>query len=72
MDVIVIPTNRPIARTDQEDKVYKTQREKFNAVVEEVVSLSKSGRPVLVGTTSVDISEKLSRILQIRGLNIVF
>ena len=69
LDVIVIPTNRPITRNDQEDKVYKTQREKFNAVVEEVVSLSKSGRPVLVGTTSVDISEKLSRILQIRGAN---
>jgi preprotein translocase subunit SecA len=69
LDVIVIPTNRPITRNDQEDKVYKTQREKFNAVVEEVVSLSKSGRPVLVGTTSVDISEKLSRILQIRGVN---
>jgi len=68
LDVIVIPTNRPIARADDEDKVYKTQREKFNAVVEEVVSLSKSGRPVLVGTTSVDISEKLSRILQIRGV----
>ena len=68
LDVIVIPTNRPIARADQEDKVYKTQREKFNAVVEEVVALSKSGRPVLVGTTSVDISEKLSRILQIRGI----
>lgn len=68
LDVIVIPTNRPIARMDHEDKVYKTQREKFNAVVEEVVSLSKSGRPVLVGTTSVDISEKLSRILQIRGV----
>ena len=69
LDVVVIPTNRPITRNDQEDKVYKTQREKFNAVVEEVVSLSKSGRPVLVGTTSVDISEKLSRILKIRGVN---
>ena len=68
LDVVVIPTNRPITRTDHEDKVFKTQREKFNAVVEEVVSLSKSGRPVLVGTTSVDISEKLSRILQIRGV----
>ena len=66
---MVIPTNRPVARFDYEDKVFKTQREKFNAVVEEVVSLSKSGRPVLVGTTSVDISEKLSRILQIRGVN---
>ena len=59
LDVVVIPTNRPIARIDHEDKVFKTQREKFNAVVEEVVSLSKSGRPVLVGTTSVDISEKI-------------
>jgi preprotein translocase subunit SecA len=68
LDVVVIPTNRPIARFDYEDKVYKTQREKFNAVVEEVVSLSKSGRPVLVGTTSIDISEKLSRILQIRNI----
>ena len=68
LDVVVIPTNRPIARIDHEDKVFKTQREKFNAVVEEVVSLSKSGRPVLVGTTSVDISEKLSRILKIRGV----
>ena len=69
LDVVVIPTNKPITRLDHEDKVYKTQREKFNAVVEEVVLLSKSGRPVLVGTTSVDISEKLSRILQIRGVN---
>jgi preprotein translocase subunit SecA len=69
LDVVVIPTNRPLTRNDQEDKVYKTQREKFNAVVEEVVSLSKSGRPVLIGTTSVDISEKLSRILKIRGIN---
>ena len=69
LDVVVIPTNRIVTRNDQEDKVYKTQREKFNAVVEEVVSLSKSGRPVLVGTTSVDISEKLSRILKIRGVN---
>ena len=69
LDVVVIPTNRPITRLDHEDKVFKTQREKFNAVVEEVVLLSKSGRPVLVGTTSVDISEKLSRILQIRGVN---
>ena len=69
LDVIVIPTNRPIERTDHEDKVYKTQREKYNAVVEEVVTLSNSGRPVLVGTTSVDISEKLSRILKIRKIN---
>jgi len=69
LDVIVIPTNRSISRIDHEDKVYKSQREKYNAVVEEVVSLSKSGRPVLVGTTSVDISEKLSRILQIRGID---
>ena len=68
LDVIAIPTNRPIKRKDYDDKVYKTQREKFNAVIDEVTSLSKSGRSVLVGTTSVDISEKLSRILKIRGI----
>tara|TARA_A100001011_G_scaffold396929_1_gene496398 strand:+ start:1595 stop:4879 length:3285 start_codon:yes stop_codon:yes gene_type:complete len=68
LDVIAIPTNRPIKRNDFDDKVYKTQREKFNAVIDEVTSLSKSGRSVLVGTTSVDISEKLSRILKIRGI----
>lgn len=68
LDVVVIPTNRPIVRDDREDLVYKTIREKFNAVVEEIVSLSKQGRPVLVGTTSVEISEILSRMLHIRKI----
>lgn len=69
LDVVVIPTNRPIARNDEHDKVYKTMREKFNAVAEEVVELTKQGRPVLVGTTSVEISEVLSRMLKIRNIN---
>ena len=61
LEVVVIPTNRPISRDDREDYVYKTAREKFNAVIDEVVSMRDAGRPVLVGTTSVDISELLSR-----------
>lgn len=69
LDVVVIPTNRPIARNDREDLVYKTKREKFNAVIEEIDSLVKAGRPVLVGTTSVETSELLSRMLQRRGIN---
>ncbi|MBK8502123.1 MAG: preprotein translocase subunit SecA [Saprospiraceae bacterium] len=69
LDVVVIPTNRPIVRDDREDFVFKTAREKFNAVIDEIVSLSQSGRPVLVGTTSVDISEKLSRMLKLRNLD---
>ncbi len=68
LDVVVIPTNKPIARDDREDKVYKTNREKYNAVIEEIVELVKAGRPVLVGTTSVEISELLSRMLKIRGI----
>ncbi|MEP1035332.1 preprotein translocase subunit SecA [Ekhidna sp.] len=68
LDVVVIPTNRPIARKDVNDKVYKTIREKFNAVAEEVVELTQAGRPVLVGTTSVEISELLSRMLQMRNI----
>lgn len=68
LDVMVIPTNRPIARDDREDLVYKTEREKFNAVVEEITRLTNQGRPVLVGTTTVDISEKLSRVLSIRKI----
>ncbi len=68
LDVVVIPTNRPITRDDREDKVYKTMREKFNAVVDEIVELTQAGRPVLVGTTSVEISELLSRMLQMRKL----
>lgn len=69
LDVVVIPTNKPIVRDDREDLVYKTAREKFNAVIDEIVQLSQSGRPVLVGTTSVDISEKLSRMLKLRNLD---
>lgn len=63
LDVVVIPTNRPISRKDMEDRVYKTKREKYIAVIEEIVSLVEAGRPVLVGTTSVEISELLSRML---------
>ena len=69
LDVVVIPTNRPIVRDDREDLVFKTGREKYNAVIEEIVKMTDAGRPVLVGTTSVDISEKLSRMLQLRGLS---
>jgi preprotein translocase subunit SecA len=69
LDVVVIPTNRPIVRDDQEDMVYKTEREKFNAVIEDIISLSNAGRPILVGTTSVDVSERLSRTLSLRGLD---
>ena len=68
LDVVVIPTNRPIAREDKEDKIYKTNREKFNAVIEEVTNLANQGRPVLVGTTSVEVSELLSRALQMRKI----
>ncbi len=68
LDVVVIPTNRPITRKDQEDLVFKTTREKFNAVIDEIGNLTQQGRPVLVGTTSVDISELLSRMLSQRGI----
>ncbi|MBX7124800.1 MAG: preprotein translocase subunit SecA [Cyclobacteriaceae bacterium] len=68
LDVVVIPTNKPAVRKDIDDLVFKTIREKFNAVVEEIVTLTKEGRPVLVGTTSVEISELLSRMLQIRKI----
>ena len=68
LDVVEIPTNRPIARHDREDLVYKTKREKYNAVIEEVVQLSQAGRPVLIGTTSVEISELLGRMLSIRKI----
>jgi preprotein translocase subunit SecA len=64
LDVTVIPTNKPIIRDDREDLVYKTVREKYNAVIDEIVNLVNQGRPVLVGTTSVEISELLSRMLQ--------
>jgi preprotein translocase subunit SecA len=68
LDVVVIPTNKPIVRDDREDLVYKTAKEKFNAVIEEVNRLTDQGRPVLVGTTSVEISERLSRMLKMRGI----
>ena len=66
LDVVEIPTNRPIARNDQDDLIYKTKREKYNAVIEEVTKLSQQKRPVLIGTTSVEISELLSKMLNIR------
>ena len=68
LDVVVIPTNRPIARIDMNDRIYKTKREKYNAVIEEIVKLTEAGRPVLVGTTSVEISELLSRMLTLRKI----
>ncbi|MBO7495937.1 MAG: preprotein translocase subunit SecA [Salinivirgaceae bacterium] len=68
LDVVVIPTNRPVQRIDYDDLVYKTAREKYNAVINEIVKLNEAGRPVLVGTTSVDISELLSRMLKMRGI----
>ena len=68
LDVVTIPTNRPIARIDMNDRVYKTQREKYGAVIEEIEKLVAEGRPVLVGTTAVDISEMLSRMLTIRKI----
>lgn len=69
LDVVVIPTNRPIVRDDREDLVYKTKREKYNAVGDDVAVLVKEGRPVLVGTTSVEISELLSRMLKMKGIS---
>ena len=68
LDVIVIPTNRPIQRKDREDLIYKTKREKYNAVIDEISRLVADGRPILVGTTSVEISELLSRMLKLRGI----
>ncbi len=68
LDVVVIPTNRPIARKDMNDRVYKTKREKYKAVIEEIEAMVKAGRPVLVGTTSVEISEMLSKMLTMRKI----
>jgi preprotein translocase subunit SecA len=68
LDVVEIPTNRNISRLDQQDYVYRTVREKYNAVADEIVKLTEAGRPVLVGTTSVEISELLSRMLKLRGI----
>ena len=68
LDVVVIPTNKPIARNDMNDRIYRTKREKYNAVIEEIVEMVNQGRPVLVGTTSVEISELLSRMLTLRKI----
>ena len=68
LDVVEIPTNRPVIRDDQDDRVYKTAREKYNAVIEEIINMRVSGRPTLVGTTSVEISELLSRMLKLRNI----
>ena len=68
LDVVVIPTNRPIARNDQNDLIYKTKKAKFDAVINKIVELTAEGRPVLVGTTDVETSELLSRMLRLRGI----
>ena len=68
LDVMVIPTNRPVIRDDRQDMVYKTKREKYNAVIDELVRLNKEGRPALVGTTTVEVSELLSKMLNIRKI----
>ncbi|MDY0174985.1 MAG: preprotein translocase subunit SecA, partial [Bacteroidales bacterium] len=68
LDVVVIPTNRPVVRLDGDDLIYKTKREKYNAIIDRITSLTKEGRPVLVGTTSVEVSELLSRMLNMRGI----
>jgi preprotein translocase subunit SecA len=68
LDVVVIPTNRPIVRDDRQDLVFKTNREKYNAVIEEIERLTAAGRPILVGTTSVEISQLLSKALQLRKI----
>ncbi len=68
LDVVEIPTNRPIARKDENDLIYKTKREKYNAIIEQVTKLSQAGRPTLIGTTSVEISELLSKMLNIRKI----
>ena len=68
LDVVEIPTNRPIARKDMDDRVYKTAREKYNAVIDEIQKMRESGRPTLVGTTSVEISELLSKMLNMRKI----
>lgn len=68
LDVVTIPTNRPVIRKDNDDLIYKTKKDKYNAVIENIVELRNAGRPVLVGTTSVEISELLSRMLKLRGI----
>ncbi|PID79756.1 preprotein translocase subunit SecA [bacterium DOLZORAL124_64_63] len=69
LDVVVIPTHRPIARQDMDDVIYKTKKEKYKAIVDEVDRLHKLGLPVLVGTTTVEVSELLSRLMKLRGIN---
>ncbi len=69
LDVVVIPTNKPIIRDDMNDRIYKTKREKYNAVIDEISKLIEAGRPVLVGTTSVEVSELLSRMLTLRKIS---
>ena len=68
LDVVTIPTNRPVARIDMDDRVYKTKKEKYAAVIDEIQDMVSKGRPVLVGTTSVEISELLSRMLTMRHI----
>ncbi len=68
LDVVVIPTHRPVVRADREDLIYRTKREKYNAVIDEIINLNKQGRPALVGTTSVEISELLSKMLRMKGI----
>jgi preprotein translocase subunit SecA len=68
LEVVVIPTNKPVIRDDQDDAVYKTKREKYNAIIDQIESLKQEGRPVLVGTTSVEVSETISRMLKRKGV----
>ncbi len=68
LDVVVIPTNRPIVRDDKQDLIYKTKKEKYNAIIDEVAEMQKAGRPILVGTTSVEVSELIGRMLKMRGI----
>ena len=68
LEVVVVPTNKPVVRDDMDDAIYRTVREKYNAVIEQIEELRKQGRPVLVGTTSVDVSETLSRMLKRKGI----
>ncbi len=68
LEVVVVPTNKPVIRDDQDDAVYKTKREKYNSVIDQIEDLRKEGRPVLVGTTSVEVSETLSRMLKRKGI----
>ena len=68
LEVVVVPTNKPVVRDDQDDAVYRTKREKYNSVIEKIEELRKEGRPVLVGTTSVEVSETISRMLKRKGI----